>query len=423
MGFLLLMGLLLVALILGVPIAYAIGGVAMLGNYWFDATSFARLAETQFSSLNSFVLMAIPFFILAGNIMMKGQMARSIFEFMNSLTRWMSGGAAIGATGACAVFGALTGSSAASAAALSPVVIPELKRLGYPRHFACGLLAAGGTLGIMIPPSVVFILYGVLTGASVAALFLAGIIPGLLLASLLVLTSYTVSHRKRYGRVEPFVPREVASAFRRAIPALLMPVLVLGGIYSGWFTPTEAAAIGVLYAILATRYLYRTLQWSDLGAIFAESARHTATVLIVLAASLGIGLLAAFLGIADQLADLLVAMDLSPWQFLLAVNVVLLVFGCFFDGFTLLILFTPLLLPSLKALEIDPIHFGIVMTANIEIASVTPPLGLNLFVISTVTKINIVEVAKGSIPFAVALLFGLALLTYIPSLSLMFVTP
>lgn len=420
MGFILLMGLLLIVLVLGVPIAYAISGIAILGNHWFEASSFARLAETQFASLNNFVLMAIPFFILAGNIMMKGQMARSIFDFMNSATRWISGGAAIGSTGACAIFGALTGSSTASAAALSPVVVPELQRLGYPRSFATGLLSAGGTLGIMIPPSVVFILYGVLTGSSVAALFLAAIVPGLILAGLLALTSYVIARKNGYGKIEPFVLKDVFTSFKKSFPALLMPILVLGGIYSGWFTPTEAAAIGVVYAILACRYIYKSLKWSDLIVIFVDSARSSATVLIILAASLGIGLLASFLGIADQLANALVALDLSAWQFLLAVNIILLIFGCFFDGFTLLILFTPLLLPSINALDINPIHFGIIMTANIEIASITPPMGMNLFVISTVTKINIVEIAKGCIPFALALLAGLLLLTYVPSLSLIF---
>lgn len=418
MAFAALLGLLMLVLLLGVPIAYAIGGLAVLGNFWFDATSFARLAETQFASINSFVIMAIPFFILAGNIMMRGQMARSIFDFMNSLTRWMTGGAAIGSTGACAVFGALTGSSAASAAALSPVVIPELNRIGYPRHFACGLMAAGGTLGIMLPPSVVFILYGVLTGTSVAALFLAGVVPGLFLAFLIGLTSYIIARRGGLGDKGAFVLKEVMTSFLRAFPALLMPILVLGGIYSGWFTPTEAAAVGVIYAIIATRYVYRTLQWRDFGAIFAESAKNSAVVLIILSASLGIGLLASFLGIAEQLAEFLIAMDLSAWQFLLAVNILLLLFGCFFDGFTLLILFTPLLLPSLRALDIDLIHFGIIMTANIEIASITPPVGLNLFVISSVTKIGVMEVARGVLPFVITLLAGLIILTYVPAFSL-----
>ena len=418
MAFAALLGLLMLVLLLGVPIAYAIGGLAVLGNFWFDATSLARLAETQFSSINSFVIMAIPFFILAGNIMMRGRMAQSIFDFMNSLTRWMTGGAAIGSTGACAVFGSLTGSSAASAAALSPVIIPELTRVGYPRHFACGLMAAGGTLGIMLPPSVVFILYGVLTGTSVAALFLAGIIPGLFLAFLIGLTSYIIARRNGFGSKGAFIPTEVWATFVRAFPALLMPILVLGGIYSGWFTPTEAAAVGVVYAMLATLYIYRTLRWRDFKAIFSESAKNSAVVLIILSASIGIGLLASFLGIADQLAEFLISMDLSPWQFLLAVNILLLIFGCFFDGFTLLILFTPLLLPSLRALDIDLIHFGIIMTANIEIAAITPPLGLNLFVISSVTKIGVMEVAKGVLPFVLALLVGLFAITYIPAISL-----
>ena len=418
MAFGILLLILLAVLLAGVPIAYAIGGLSILGNQWFGATSFTRLAETQFSSINSFVIMAIPFFILAGNIMLKGQMARSLFDFMSAITRWMRGGVAIGATGACALFGALTGSSAAAAAALSPVVVPELTRLGYPRPFACGLMAAGGTLGIMIPPSVVFVVYGALTGTSVADLFLAGVIPGLFLAGVIALCCYGLARRGGYGAPQKMLAADVWRTFKAAVPSLLMPVIVLGGIYSGYFTPTEAAAISVVYAVLVTRFAYRTLAWRDLPEIFAESARSTAVVLIILAASLGIGLLASFLGVAEDLAEWLKALDLSAWQFLLAVNLLLLVLGCFFDGFTLLVLLTPLLLPSLRALDINLIHFCIILTASIEIASITPPVGFNLFVISSTTKVRLTEVARGAFPFVIAMILGLLVLTFVPSLSL-----
>jgi len=420
MAFAALLGILLLVLLAGVPIAYAIGGLAVIGNQWFGATSFTRLAETQFSSINSFVVMAIPFFILAGNVMLEGKMARSLFDFMSALTRWMTGGAAIGATGACALFGALTGSSAAAAAALSPVVVPELTRLGYPRPFACGLMAAGGTLGIMIPPSVVFVVYGALTSTSVASLFLAGVIPGLLLAAILAATCYGMARRYRFGAPQPFLASEVWRTFKGAVPSLFMPVIVLGGIYTGLFTPTEAAAVSVVYAVLVTRYAYRTLRWSDLPRVVVDSAKSSAVVLIILAASLGIGLLASFLGAADQLASALTAMNLSAWQFLLAVNVILLILGCFFDGFTLLVLLTPLLLPTLRALNINLIHFCIILTANIEIASITPPVGFNLFVISSTTKVKLTEVARGAVPFVVAMIAGMMLITYVPAISLAF---
>lgn len=418
MAFAFLLVILLAVLLAGVPIAYAIGGLAILGNQWFGATSFTRLAETQFSSINSFVIMAIPFFILAGNVMLKGQMARSLFDFMSALTRWLTGGVAIGATGACALFGALTGSSAAAAAALSPVVVPELTRLGYPRSFACGLMAAGGTLGIMIPPSVVFVVYGAITSTSVADLFLAGVIPGILLSAILALCCWALAKRGGYGAPQPFRFGEVMRSFWVAVPSILMPVVVLGGIYSGIFTPTEAAAVSVVYAVLVTKFVYRTLRFSDLPEIFVASARSSAVVLIILAASLGIGMLASFLGVAEDLADALKALNLSAWQFLLAVNLILLVLGCFFDGFTLLVLTTPLLLPTLKALDISLVHFCIILTANIEIAAITPPVGFNLFVISSTTKVRLGEVARGAFPFVIALLVGLMVLTYVPGLSL-----
>jgi len=204
------------------------------------------------------------------------------------------------------------------------------------------------------------------------------------------------------------------------VPSLFMPVIVLGGIYTGLFTPTEAAAVSVVYAVLVTRYAYRTLRWSDLPRVVIDSAKSSAVVLIILAASLGIGLLASFLGAADQLASALTAMNLSAWQFLLAVNVILLILGCFFDGFTLLVLLTPLLLPTLRALDINLIHFCIILTANIEIASITPPVGFNLFVISSTTKVKLTEVARGAVPFVVAMIFGMMLITYVPVISLAF---
>ena len=418
MAFAVLLLILLGVLLAGVPIAFAIGGLAILGNQWFGATSFTRLAETQFSSINSFVITAIPFFILAGNVMLKGQMARSLFEFMSALTRWMTGGAAIGATAACAMFGALTGSSAASAAALSPVVIPELTRLKYPRAFSCGLLAAGGTLGIMIPPSVVFVVYGALTSTSVASLFLAGVIPGIFLALLLAITAWILSRKNGWGR-EPFVPIDVWRTFKLAVPSLLMPVIVLGGIYTGTFTPTEAAAVSVVYAILVTRFVYRTLQWRDLIDVFLESAKSSAVVLIILAASLGIGLLASFLGAADdarQLHD-------RPRP----------------EGLAVPAARQPgaagprLLLRRLHAARAadaaadadaegaehrsDPLRDH-PDREHRDRRDHAAGVGLNLFVITGTTGVPLMEVARGVVPFFIALLVGLFILTFVPSLSL-----
>jgi len=246
------------------------------------------------------------------------------------------------------------------------------------------------------------------------------VIPGLVLAAILAVTCYGLARRGRFGAPQPFLLAEVWRTFKGALPSLFMPVIVLGGIYTGLFTPTEAAAVSVVYAVLVTRYAYRTLRWSDLPRVIIDSAKSSAVVLIILAASLGIGLLASFLGAADQLASALTAMNLSAWQFLLAVNVILLILGCFFDGFTLLVLLTPLLLPTLRALDINLIHFCIILTANIEIASITPPVGFNLFVISSTTKVKLTEVARGAVPFVIAMIAGMMLITYVPAISLAF---
>lgn len=414
---------LIVLLLTGMPVAFALWSVGLISVLMFDLVSLTQVSQSMYSGLDSFVLVAIPFFILAGNIMVRADIARPLFELMQELTRWVSGGAAMGASMASAAFGAMTGSSVASAAAMGRVTMPELSRLGYPAPFTAGIMAAGGTLGILIPPSLVLIIYGALAKVSVAQLFIAAVVPGIIVASLLVLTTYCISRRHRYGvadvgRVDP---SRIARQLLRASPALLIPFLVVGGIYSGMFTPTEAAAVTAMYGLALGLLIYRRITPRDLPGIFTESVRSTAVILFILSGALFLGQVFTLAGVPVSVMAAVDSLGLSPLQFLLVMNVVILALGCFLDGFTLLTVLTPILLPSVHALGIDPIHFAIVLTLNIEVAAVTPPIGLNLFVISSVSRISVEKVATGVLPFTAVLIAALIMFTLVPELSLLVV--
>lgn len=409
-------------LAIGVPVAFALWLTGLITVILFGVTSLTQVAQSIYSGLDSFVLLAIPFFILAGNIMLHSGFAKYLFEFMQSIVGSVPGGASVGASGSAAVFGAMTGSSVAAAAALGRVMIPVMSTLGYPRQYTAGLMAAGGTLGILLPPSVTLVIYGEMAQQSVRDLFLAGIIPGLVAATAIGIVGFAIAVRRRYGvSSEPFSFDRVWITFRKAAPALVMPVVVLGGIYAGIFTPTEAAAVSVIYGLAIGMLFYRSISFADLPNIFVESARGTASILFILSGALFIGLLATLAGIPQTIVHVIESLDLSPLAFLAIASVILIVLGCFLDGFTLLTVVTPLLLPSVITLGIDPIHFAIVLVLNIEIAAITPPIGLNLFVIAGISGTTMREVIVGSIPFVFALMAVLVVVMLFPALSLMLI--
>jgi C4-dicarboxylate transporter DctM subunit len=415
-----LIGSLLAMLALGLPVAFALWLTGLAAVAIFKVTSFTQIAQSMFSGLDSFVLLAIPFFILAGNIMLRSGFAKYLFDLMQTLVGSVSGGASIGASGASAIFGAMTGSSVASAAALGRVMIPVMGSLGYPRRFTAGLMAAGGTLGILIPPSVTFVIYAEMAQQSVKDLFIAGVVPGLVAATAIGIVAFVIARRHGYGKsTEPFSFLAVWRAFVLAGPALLMPAIVLGGIYLGVFTPTEAAAVSAVYGLLIGMFVYRTIRLADLPGIFIDSARSTGAILFILSGALFVGMVATLAGIPDAIVNTITHLNLSPIAFLFLVNAVLLVLGCFLDGFTLLTVVTPLLLPTVKALDINLIHFAIVLTLNIEIAAITPPVGLNLFVITGISGTTMQEVVAGAFPFVFALMATLILLTIFPAITLL----
>jgi C4-dicarboxylate transporter DctM subunit len=418
MAFMLVVSL-IALLAVGLPVGFALWLTGLTAVVIFKVTSLTQVAQSLYSGLDSFVLLAIPFFILAGNIMLRSGFAKYLFDLMQSLVGSVAGGASIGASGASAIFGAMTGSSVASAAALGRVMIPVMGTMGYPRPYTAGLMAAGGTLGILIPPSVTFVIYAEMAQQSVKDLFIAGVVPGLVAATAIGIVAFWIARRNGYGKqTEPFSFKRVWASFVLAGPALAMPVIVLGGIYLGVFTPTEAAGVSAVYGILVGMFVYRTIKVRDLPSIFIDSARSTGSILFILSGALFVGMVATLAGIPDKIVGAIKALDLSALSFLFLINVVLIVLGCFLDGFTLLTVVTPLLLPTVHALGINPIHFAIVLTLNIEIAAITPPIGLNLFVISGVSGTTMKEVVSGAFPFVFALAAVLILITLFPSIAL-----
>lgn len=416
---LVLIALLLLFLAIGVHVGFALWLTGLIAVFVFQMTSPTQIAQSIYSGLDSFVLLAIPFFILAGNIMLRSGFAQYLFQLMQSIVGGISGGAALGASGTSAIFGSMTGSSVASAAALGRVIIPTMGSMGYPRSFTAGLMAAGGTLGILIPPSVTFIIYAEMAQQSVKDLFLAGVVPGLVATISIGLVAFVIARRNKYGELTwKFSFRRVWAALLLAGPALVMPGIVLGSIYLGILTPTEAAAASVIYGLIIGIFFYRTISVRELPAIFVESARSTGAILFILSGALFVGMIATLAGIPETIVTAIQAQQLSPLGFLFLVTAVLLVLGCFLDGFTLLTVVTPLLLPSVKSLGIDPIHFAIVLTLNIEIAAITPPIGLNLFVISGISGTTMKEVVVGAFPFVFALLAVVLLIILFPQIAL-----
>jgi C4-dicarboxylate transporter DctM subunit len=415
-----ILGVMLVFLFAGVPIGFALWFTGLFAVFVFRLASLTQIAQSLYSTLDSFILLAIPFFILAGNIIVRGNIATPMFQLIQSTTRRLPGGAAIGTSLGCAAFGAMTGSSVAAAAALARTTTHELTRLGYAPGFVAGLLAAGGTLAILIPPSVSLVLYGSLARVSVGDLFLAAVVPGLLTAAALTFTTWFVS--RRHYPVDPNMPplqaRDIARQAFTAIPALGIPVIILGGIFAGLFTPTEAAAVACVYAGLLVMVVFRNVGVRSMAVVFSESAKSTASILFIVSGAIFVGHVCTLAGLPGDIVALLDYYDLDWWQFLLLVNALLLVLGCFLDGFTITTVITPLLLPAVFAAGVDPVHFAIVLVVNIEIGAVTPPIGLNLFVLSSVSGIPVSAVARGVLPFLAALIVMLLVFSFIPEISL-----
>lgn len=418
LSFLMVIGLLLVVLFMGLPVAFSLGSTSVVLILLYDLPT-KIVGSTMFSSMESFTILAIPLFILMSQILLDGRVGDDLFDVMNAWVRHLPGGLAIATILACAFFAAITGSGAATAATIGMVAYPAMIERGYDKKFTLGLLAAGGTLGILIPPSIPMILYGAITEESVGKLFIAGVVPGLILTSIFVV--YAVIKSKKGG----FTPMEKTSwserlrITRKNIWGIFLPVLIIGGIYSGIFTPTEAAAVGLVYSLFVTMVVYRTIKLSELPKICLKSVGTSSMIAIIIAAAVLFGKVMTMLMIPQKLTQLIIDNNLSPLMFILAMNLLMMVLGMILETVSIILLTMPLVTPILLALHIDPIWYAIILTINMTMALITPPVGMNLYVINGLRKdIHMGDIIQGVWPFIILMLIMLVLAIAFPQLSL-----
>ncbi len=405
-------------LFLGVPIAVILGITTLVSLVFFSSTPLTIITQQLFNALDQFVLLAIPFFILAGAVMTRGGIARRLIAFVNALVGWFPGGLAMAGILACIFFAAISGSSPATVVAIGSIMIPALVKAGYGEKFSLGLITVSGSLGIVIPPSIPMILYCLVMNVSVAEIFMAGVMPGLLIGFCLMVYTFFVAKKKNWRIEQKASLSLLIQTGKDGIWALLLPFIVLGGIYSGVFTPTEAAAVSVVYALFVEMVIYREFGLKDLTGVCQEAAILSACLLFILSCAMTFIWLLTAEQVPHQLADIIILYIDSPWMFLLTVNILFLILGCFMDDVSAMLVLAPLFLETLNRYGIDLVHFGIVMVLNIQMGMLTPPFGLNLFVASGITKEPIIKIARGVAPFLVIMLACLMLVTYIPWISL-----
>lgn len=414
-----LLFILLIALFLiNVPIAVALAMASSLIFYVDGQVSLIVIMQRMFNSVASFPLLAIPFFILAGKLMENGGISRRLIHLANVMFGRITGGLGIVSIIACAFFAAISGSAAATTAAVGSLLIPAMVKKGYDKNFSTAIQAAGGTIGVMIPPSVPLVLYGVTAGVSISSLFIAGIIPGLLVVASLVLLVYVVSLRKGYGGGEKFTFGEFIKAFADAFLALLMPIIILGGIYGGIFTPTEAAVVAVVYGLIVGVFIYREIKLSDLVEIFSSSVVVSAVIMFIIAGASVFGYYLTRARIPRELTELMLGVTENWIIALLIINLLLLFIGTFLETSAAIIILTPILVPIVSALGIDLVHFGIIMIFNLAIGFITPPVGLNLFVAANIAGTRFEGLIRAIIPFIIIMILDILIISFIPGISL-----
>ena len=405
-------------MLIGVPVAVSLGASTVITMLLFTDLDVATIPQLIFDGINKFALMAIPMFILAGNLLSKGGSARRIIDFAKSMVGHLPGGLPMSAIFACVIFAAVSGSSPATVVAIGSIMFVAIKEAGYPKEYAVGGITTAGSLGILIPPSVVMIVYGVTAEVSIARLFMAGVVPGLMLGGMMILQTYIGAKRLGFKATTPEPWSERIKKFFRAFWALLIVVVVIGGIYGGIFTPTEAAAASAIYALIISLFVYKDIKFKDLWDICLESAITTAMIFFIIANAVVFAYLLTSENIPQTIADSILAANIGKIGFLIIVNVLLFIMGQFMEPSSVVMIMVPLLLPIATALGVDPVHFGILLIVNMEIGMITPPVGLNLFVASGLTGMNLKDVIVSCLPWTLTLFIGLVLVTYIPEISL-----
>ncbi len=418
MNTLVLFALLFFCMAIGMPIAISLGLSSIVTIVFFSQDSLASMTIKMFETSEHYTLMAIPFFVLAGVLMSTGGVAKRMVNFAIAAVGHLRGGLAIASVLACMLFAAVSGSSPATVVAIGSIVIAGMVKNGYPQEFGAGVICNAGTLGILIPPSIVMVVYAAITEVSVGRIFLAGVVPGIVLGLMLMVAVWW-----RAGKLKTTPPpkastREVLRALRESLWGLMLLVIIMGGIYGGIFTPTEAAAVSAVYALIVAVFIYRDLGAKDLPHVFLEASRTTVMLMFIVANALLFAHVLTTERIPQTIASQIVGMGMEPWMFLIVVNVILLIAGNFMEPTGIILILAPIFFPIATELGIDPIHLGIIMVVNMEIGMVTPPVGLNLFVTAGVTGMNLVQVTKAALPWLSVLLVFLVMVTYIPQISL-----
>lgn len=404
-----------------VPVALALG-MASVPTLLDRSIPLIAVPQVVFESLDSFALMALPLYVLAGRLMQFGGIAERLVDFAKAIVSWIRGGLAAAVVLTSMMFATISGSSAATAAAIGSMLIPEMEKQRYPRPFSAATTAASGELGVIIPPSVAMVIYGVITGVSITDMFIAGFLPGLMIAGSLMLTVIMISWIRGYGERQPFHlgpwAADVSRALRRASLSLFLPIIILGGIFGGIFTATEAAVVAVVYALILGVFVYRQIPIRDLPRLFAGAAVTSSVVMIIVAFAAMFAFALHLLRVPQELGQLLTTVTENPLIFLLLVNLFLLIVGMFMETFAAIIILAPILSPIAMSYGIDPTHFGLIMIVNLAVGMVTPPVGVNLFIACGIARVTMEQLMRPLAIFLMVLIANLMVITYIPGISL-----
>ena len=410
--------ILTVLMLTGMPISISLGLTVLSFLFTMTHVPLESVALKLFTGIEKFEIMAIPFFILAGNFLTHGGVAKRMINFATSMVGHWAGGLGLAGVLACALFAAVSGSSPATVVAIGSILLPAMVKAGFPNKFGAGVITTSGALGILIPPSIVMVMYSVATNTSVGALFMAGVIPGIVLASILAGVTWYRAKKVNYPRLAKATWGERWQAFRRSVWGLLLIVIVMGGIYSGIFTPTEAAAISAVYAFIVAVFVYKDMGLKDVPKVLLNSANMSAMLLYIITNAVLFSFVLTSENIPQTLAEWMLGYGMGPIVFLIAVNLILLLAGNFMEPSSIVLIFAPLLFPVAMKLGIHPVHFGIIMVVNMEVGMCHPPVGLNLYVASGITKMGITELTVAVWPWLLSMLAFLLLVTYWPTLSL-----
>ena len=414
---LVLFGTMFLLMMIGSPIAVALGVATMVTMTATTNISLTTMSTACLSGLDSFPLMAIPFFMLAGNLMKSGGISRRILDFADAVVGWVTGSVGMVTVVASMFFAALSGSSPATVTAIGGITIPEMKEEGYDPAYATAITAAAGTIGVIIPPSIPFVIYGVAAQCSISDLFLAGIIPGILIGVVLMIVNYVTAKKHGFGHTKKFHAGHLLRTLGDSIWALLGPVIILGGIYGGIFTPTESAVAAILYSIFVGVFIYHELDLKSILEAFKETALINGQTTFLVGISMVFARFLTMSQVPGTLAKGILGIS-NPIAILLVINLFLLVVGCFIDNISSTVILTPILLPIVAGIGMSPIQFGIVMTVNLAIGFITPPYGCNLFFASAISNVSVVDIAKKILPMIGVMLIVLMALTFIPALSI-----